>query len=261
MAFHHGYTRADLKNLVYNHFDRWSLRAAHRVVTVCNAFVSDLDRCGVSRERVRILHNFANPHIRASEAELANLRRRLGVQPGRPVIIAVGRLSAEKAQEDLLRAAARVCGAKNAPPFQVLIVGDGPDRAKLERVSGELRLNDVVHFAGAQPAVGPWYDISDIFVLPSHSEGSPNVLFEALAARLPILATAAGGVPEIVTDGGNALVVKPGDIDGLADGMRRLLESPALRDQLRDSAGALIAKYSPEGYSRALLAEMESLLS
>lgn len=254
LAFHHGYTAEDLKMRLYVQLDRWSLRAAHRVVTVCGPFSEALVRTGVKRERIHIVPNSVESRPPPNENEVRALRQRLGIPDGVKTILSVGRFSSEKGQSDLL-AALRLL-AQSHPQFsvRVVLVGEGIDRPRLERIVASSGLTDRVIFAGHQQNVGPFFRLADLFVLPSHSEGSPNVLLEAMAAGLPIVATAVGGVPETVEHESSALLIPARQPGALANAIARVLESPALAGTLAANASARVAAhFSPEGHSTALL--------
>src|SRR5205814_2438201 len=133
------------------------------------------------------------------------LKGKLGIAADERVVLAVGRLSREKGHRDLVDALALLHGMESASKFKLVIVGEGPARESLERVSGEKGLSARVLFIDQVEDVEPYYAIADALALPSHSEGSPNVLLEAMAAGVPVVATKVGGVPEIAMDGESAL--------------------------------------------------------
>jgi len=252
IAFHHGYTTTDLKMLLYNQLDRWSLPKAMRVVTVCQAFGRLLERRGVRRERISVLHNSVSPKPAPAPGTVDALRGKLGINAGARVILSVGRFSREKAQDDLLRAFEILRRASDIPTVLVL-VGDGPERPRLTAMVREYGLEPAVIFAGQQREVAPFYALADILALPSHSEGSPNVLLEAMAAGVPVVATAVGGVPEIVTHEQNALIVPPRHPAQLAEALHRLLKDPNLGSRLAVNASShLAACYTPDIYYRTL---------
>jgi glycosyltransferase involved in cell wall biosynthesis len=146
-----------------------------------------------------------------------------------------------------LRALSRL-DASGKRKVQLLLAGDGPERRALEQFCSKLGLEDSVRFLGHQGNVRPLYGVADLFVLPSHSEGSPNVLLEAIDADVPIVATAVGGIPEIVEDGISALLVGRMDEDAMVVAINRLLGDRKLRDQLRTNARLVLAKHTPERY-------------
>jgi glycosyltransferase involved in cell wall biosynthesis len=249
LAFHHGYTATDAKMLAYNQLDRFSLKAAGRVVTVCEAMARDLIARGISRDKISVLHNSVN----AAEAGLfhdgseVTLRRSLGIGPDERVVLSVGRLSREKGHADLIPAIADLKKSYRSHKVKLAVVGDGPERLRLEQAADEYGLKHDAIFVGHIANVLPYYKIADVFALPSLSEGSPNVLLEAMAARTPVVATAVGGVPEIITSGVNGLLVAPRDGTAMASAIKRVLQNSRLRQTLIDSAvDTIIRHHSPE---------------
>lgn len=252
VAFHHGYTYTNLKVRAYNQLDRFSLPRAARVVTVCGAFARDLIRRGVPGERILVRHNSVRPFTASSAETVGQLLRELGI-PGRAqVLLSVGRLSREKGHADLMRAMTAL--APLPCPVRLVLVGEGPERNRLESAARSAGLAGHVVFAGQRSEVAPFYTMADALVLPSHTEGSPNVLLEALAAGLPSVATRVGGVPEIVQDGREALLVAARQPREMAAALRRLLSDPDLRRDLGVRAQAAAAAYTAEAYRDAVLA-------
>jgi glycosyltransferase involved in cell wall biosynthesis len=129
----------------------------------------------------------------------------------------------------------------NAPEpdsIQAVIVGDGPERNTLELLSMELGLASIVTFTGAvlPDDVGEYLNNADILVLCSQSEGRPNVVLEAMAAGVVVVATAIQGVTEIITDGHNGLLFKPGDATGLLRHLERLRTETEFHEKLAHEA-------------------------
>jgi glycosyltransferase involved in cell wall biosynthesis len=256
VAFHHGYTQTDPIVRAQNQMDRWSLRHAGHVVTTNHRFKRMLESRGVRRGAITVLHN-AVRGTRASAEDAAALRARLGLAPGERVVLAVGRLSYEKGHEHLIRAAAAW-----RDRARVVIAGDGPDRPRIERLACEVGCRDTVILAGLTPHIAPFYAIADVFVLPSLTEGSPNALLEAMAAGLPIVATAVGGVPEIAADDVNALLVAPRDPEGLAQAVNSLLGNRERCERLGTMARLTVSsEYTPERRAAALANVYRTLLT
>lgn len=261
VAFHHGYTTTDLKMRVYNRLDRWSLPKADRVATVCHAFASELAReTKIPPEQIFVQHNAIRPQPPPAADEVKELRRRFGIAEGERVILAVGRLSKEKAHAELIEAFKQV--SRNPDLHcKLLIAGDGPERANLERTARASGQNDQITFAGQVSNIQPFYAAADVFVLPSHSEGSPNVLLEAMAAEVPIVATAVGGVPEIVAAEESALLVPPQNPQTLAAAIDRVLQDSTLAQRLTKVASAVVAReHSPERYARSLISLYQEVI-
>jgi glycosyltransferase involved in cell wall biosynthesis len=152
-------------------------------------------------------------------------------------LAAAGRLTRQKALGDALAALARVDGVS------LVLAGDGPERRALERRAGELGVDGRVHFLGplARDDVLTLFRAADAALLTSAWENLPHSVVEALAVGTPVVATAVGGVPEVVRDGENGLLVAPGDVDALADAIRRVSE-PGLRDALAAKAAGSVAE-------------------
>jgi glycosyltransferase involved in cell wall biosynthesis len=153
---------------------------------------------------------------------------------GAPVIVTVGRLHPPKDFVTFVRALA----ALDADAFRAVIVGDGPDRAQIEAEIRRLGLGRSVELVGRHDAVPELLAESDIFALSSTSEAMPMTILEAMAAALPIVASAVGGVPELVVHAESGLLVPQRDPDALAGAIGRLLADPELRRRLGSSARA-----------------------
>lgn len=257
IAFHHGYTATDLKMQLYNRLNRWSLPTCDRVVTVCEAFAHQLTaREGVRPERIAVRHNSikADGFTAARGGDEARrLRERHGVKEGERVVLAIGRLSREKGHADLITALGQLRRARPDIDFKLLVVGEGPERPRVERIAADEGVTDRVVFVGQVGDVRPYYAAADVLALPSHSEGSPNVLLETMAAGVPAVAAAVGGVPEIATHEKTALLVAPRDTAAMAESLARVLSDARLAGELAANASALVsADYSPEAYARSL---------
>jgi glycosyltransferase involved in cell wall biosynthesis len=159
---------------------------------------------------------------------------RAGSNGGTPRLITVGRLKAPKDFPTLTRALA----ALPSGSFDALIVGDGPDRPEVEAEVERLGLAKAVRLMGERPDVAQLLAGSDVFVLSSASEGLPLSVEEAMAAGLPVVASAVGGVPEVVVDGETGLLVPPGDAERLAGALGVLLADPDLRLRMGSSGRA-----------------------
>jgi glycosyltransferase involved in cell wall biosynthesis len=252
MAFYHGYTYTDLKQRLINSVDRLSLRSADRVVTVCQAFEPRIAACGVARDRVRILHNSVAPFAPVPPSDISNVRTRLGVGPDTAFILTIGRFSLEKGHAILLHALQQMRSVQRK--WKMVFVGAGPEQETLVRLADSLGLRDLVVFAGSHADVAPFYSAADLFVLPSLTEGSSNVLLEAMAAKLPIVATNAGGNAEIVLHDETGLLVPIRDRDQLANAIARLLTDTGLASRLAKAAVSRAgSEFSVGQYRRRLL--------
>lgn len=253
VAFHHGYTWTSLKTRIYNLLDSFSLRAACKVVTVCRPFAGALQRIGVQSDRIVILHNTVNPFSCASEEEISGLRRSLGISEDTQLVLCIGRLSREKGQIDLIKAIALLRDACLRESARFVFIGDGPDRGILENVAKRLSIESSVVFTGQIANMRPFYSTAGLVVLPSYTEGSPNVLLEAMAAGVPVIATSVGGVPEMVTHGKEALVVEKGNPKLLAATIEQLIHNVELKKKLGMAARERSKVFSPDAYCNSIL--------
>jgi glycosyltransferase involved in cell wall biosynthesis len=252
VAWNHGYTARDWLDRAYSQLDRWSLPAAFRVVTVCGPFAQTLEDRGIDRRKITILHNFVRPFVSAPTEEVERLRRSLDLQ-NKAAILTIGRLSSEKGHANLIQAAAQMEKMNDVPDFRVVVVGDGPERENLDRLIARSGIGQRIVMAGFHKDVRPYYSLSTLFALPSYSEGSPNVILEAMAAGLPIAATAAGGVPEILENDVTGLIVQPGDPQAMAEAIVRILRDKNLALRLAAAARSCAElKYTPQAYRRSL---------
>ena len=252
VAFHHGYTTVDAKMRIYNQLDRWSLRTANQVFTSSAAFIAELEQSNVQRDHIHVQHMPIRPFVPVPEEQKAELRRQLRLTDGTRVLLSVGRLSREKGHADLIRAMPKIVELVANSPLRLVIVGEGSERPRIEELRRNLRLTDVVTLTGQQDNVNRYYSIADVFLLPSHSEGCPNVLLEAVAAGVPVVATEVGGIPEVVTNGRDAILVRKHDQAGLAAATAQILQDRELRDHLVSSAREIVARKTPEAYFKSI---------
>lgn len=268
IAFHHGYTAEDLKMRTFNQLDRFSLPRAHQVVTVCEAFKRDLLDYQIAPDRIHVLHNSLDPawgQRAGLDRDASAIRSTLPGHGVAPVLLCVGRLSKEKGHAILLEAVVRLRAALKRPelpiPFALVLVGDGPERASLEEQIRVHQLESLVVLAGQRRDVRPYFAAADLLVLPSLSEGSPNVLLEAMAAKLPIVTTNAGGVREIVSNAETALIVPLNNPAEIAAALQYLIENPGVRNGIATRAyERLNEHFSPASYNRKLLCVYEAAL-
>jgi glycosyltransferase involved in cell wall biosynthesis len=251
-GFYHGNTYTDFKQRLFNHVDRLSLRSADRAVTVCQAFAPWLAACGVTPDRIRILHNSVTPSSPVSPSECSDLRGRLGIGTDEAMILTIGRFSREKGHAVLVRA---LEGLRSIPrKWKLVLVGAGPEYQTLMQLARSLGLVERVLFAGSHADVGPFYAAADVFALPSLTEGSSNVLLEAMAAKVPIVATRAGGNPEIIIHDETGLLVPIDDSQSLANAIARLLGEPNLASRFAEAAFDRVTReFSVEKYRSRLV--------
>lgn len=167
--------------------------------------------------------------------DTTQLRHELGITPGTPVIGTAGRLTHQKGMEFLIQAAELL--RPRFPDLKVLIVGEGKgnEQAELQEMVRNAGLEDNVHLLGLRMDIPDLLALFDIYALPSRWEGLPMAILEAMAAGLPIVGSAVGGVPTAVREGVNGFLVEPEDPGALAGALERLLNDPHLRRRMGDA--------------------------
>ena len=154
----------------------------------------------------------------------------------------------------MIEAFKQLCRTHPDLDCKLLIVGEGPESESLTAMAQAYELADRITFTGQVADVWPYYAIASVFVLPSHSEGSPNVLLEAMIACAPVVATEVGGVPEVVKSEKSALLVPAAQPATLAAAIARVLRNPDLAAQLSAAAAELVLKnHAPERYVEAIV--------
>lgn len=220
---------------------RHELARADAVTAVCGAVADTLVRdYGVARERVRVVPNGADLPDEAAEAPLVRQwRERFAATLMRPLWVVAARLEEQKGHDVLLDALAEVW--KRGLDFSLAVAGEGSRRAGLEEQALRLGLEKRVHFLGELDDPGPLLAAADAVLLPSRWEGLPLTLLEAMARARPVIASAVGGVPEVIEHGENGWLVPAGDVAALADALE-LFHRKADRATRLGRAGAELVR-------------------
>jgi glycosyltransferase involved in cell wall biosynthesis len=193
----------------------------------------------VSADRCLLVENAIDTDDYRRRTDVATAKRREGLAPDRLVIGAVGRLSAEKGFDVLIRAGERLVQAGHE--LDVVIAGDGGAEPQLRALIAKLGLQDRVRLVGHRGDPRGLYEAMDLFVLSSYREGLPNVVLEAMAMGVPVVATRVAGVPRLVRDGDNGVLVEPGSADGLAAAIAPLLADAGGRARLAAAGRRTVA--------------------
>lgn len=224
-----GYFSAPVTRLFLN-IERFLGRRTDRLVTLSPRLRDTLVELGIGRpEQIAIvplgleLDRFAEP-----QNGRGALRSTLGIPHDAMLLASIGRLVPIKDHATLLQATARLI----SPSVHLLIVGDGELRESLERLSAQLGLAERVHFLGWRSDLETILGATDVVISASRNEGTPVALIEAMAAGVPVVATAVGGVPDLVEHGVTGWLVPANDADALAGGVQHLIEAPELRARL-----------------------------
>ena len=218
-----------------------------------------LQEIGLDPAKIRVAPNGVDVAALDAARPGDAVRRDLGLPEGLAVIGLVGRLDHwGKGHKELFTAMAQL---RERHPVHALIVGGGRRKDEVRALAAGLGLADAVHFLGQRQDVPDLLNAMDIFVLPSYSEGVSLALLEAMAAGLPVIATAVGGLPEVVTDGETGLLIPPRDAAALARALARLLDDPDGAKALGDRARQHVrAHYSLDRLGREINEIYEELV-
>ncbi|WP_422925475.1 glycosyltransferase [Singulisphaera sp. PoT] len=171
-----------------------------------------------------VLNGIDTAQFRRKSREANPVRSELGIPPGAPLLGTVGRLNEVKCQDLLVRSFQRIL--KDVPEAHLLLVGDGPMWAELHELADRLEISDRVHFAGYQAEPERFLKAMDVFVLPSRAEGLPLAILEAWAVGLPVIATRVGGIPRLLDEGRDGILIDPNDEQALTSSLLAVLSDP-----------------------------------
>ena len=201
-------------------FIKSALRGASAVIGVSRPMLEALEMLGADRNRVVHIPNGVDRHLFRPRNRKAS-RQALGLPENGKIMLFVGRVEREKGLEELV-AAFRNLTSKSSEPMSLVVVGDGSLRESLPQQVPDLKN---IRFAGTRPPeeVARYLSASNVLVLPSWAEGTPNVVLEALATGRPIVATHVGGIPDVVRHDHTGLLVPPKDVPALASALHTAL--------------------------------------
>lgn len=208
----------------------------------------------VPEKKVVLLPNGYMPRADAPDGDI---RRELGIDARTPLIAAIAALRPQKAFSVLLQAHARVIA--EMPETRLVIAGGGSEREALEGLSAQLGLTHRVHFLGYRADVDAILRASDVAALSSDYEGTPVVAFECMANHTPLVATAVGGLPEVVENGRTGLLVPPRNPAALAEAILGLLTDSARREQMGLAAAGRLPEFTIEASIARLTMLYEAL--
>ncbi len=240
-----------------NPLSRWKYARPARFIAVSERVREVLCANGVAADRVSVVRSGVDLRGRRTPASAATLRS-LGLVPGRPLVVMVSALVApHKDPETFLEAVAEARRAGH--DLQALLIGDGPLAAATDRSCRRLGLDGVVRLPGFRPDAVELLAAADVAVLSSRDEGLGTTLLDAMAAGVPVVATAAGGVIEIVRDGVDGLLVAVGDGGALGAAIGRVLRDPALRRALSAAGRERVRQFSIDSTVEGTLAIYRTL--
>jgi glycosyltransferase involved in cell wall biosynthesis len=228
MTSAHGWTSENAKVRLYERLQAYLWRWFDRVVAVSQSYRELAEAAGVPERKLVVVHNAIRSNYQVPDAgQRRRSRELLGLADGDVAIAVIGRLGVEKGHRLFVEAAGQA---------QFLIIGDGAERAALESQIAEAGLGATVRLLGHRNDLPAIYPGLDMLAITSLREGLPNVLLEAMLHGVPAVAMAVGGVPEVISDGEDGLLVAPGSLDGFIAALSQLLSDASQRQRLGAAA-------------------------
>ena len=236
----HGWVKFTWRTPLYYAVDRLCLKRYERVICVSDDLREQCLAAGVRAERCVRIDNAIDTEQFRRTLTREQAKRKLGLQPDRFLIGAVGRLSPEKGFDILIRAIAGL--VQQGANVELAIAGEGDERPALESLIAGQGLSDRVHLLGFRSDTIELYQAFDIFALSSLREGLPNVILEAMALEVPVVATHVAGVPKVITNEADGLLIPPSDVQSLAAAIGRLTSDELFRRRLAVAGRETIEK-------------------
>ncbi len=226
----HGWVKHTRRTPLYYGIDRLCLKHYEVVICVSSDLYESCLEAGVPRERCVLVENGVDVDHFHRRRPAAEAKQEQGIPAGRLLIGAMGRLSDEKGFDLLIRSVDRLIAAGR--DIELRIAGEGDQRAALEGLIRELNRGRRIRLVGFQRDAISFFESMDIFALSSHREGLPNVVLEAMALEVPVVATRIAGIPRLIQNGVNGLLVPPGSVEALVEALGSLIDDPKQRSEL-----------------------------
>jgi glycosyltransferase involved in cell wall biosynthesis len=248
------------RTAVFTTLERWAARWTDRIITLTDRGTDEhLARdIGCAEQYVAVPSGVPTDELRAAAPPRGGARARLGLDPDAFVVVGLGRLVPIKGFDLLARALPAVVA--QIPSARALLVGDGAERAYLEAIAATTGVTERLRMTGETEDMTSYLAAADVVAVPSRNEGMGRVIVEAMALGLPVVATAVGGIPDVVTDGECGRLVEPEDVDALGAALIELGRDPALRRKLGEAAVRRAEAFSTAVASEKLLAVYATLV-
>ncbi len=211
----------------------WILNRSSKIIAVSKSIKESLINQGkIHPDKIDVIHNGIDiKQIKYTQKD--NKKREFNLNGSEIILGCVGNLRSVKGHRYLIQSMPMIL--KSAPDVRLMMVGDGPLRNELETLAGELKVKDKITFLGYRSDIYEIMPIFDIFILPSLSEGLCNAVIEAMAAKLPVIATNTGGNPELVEDGKTGILIPPRSPENIANAVLELVNDANKRNDMGES--------------------------
>ncbi len=228
-------------------------------IAISRAIEKEILQMGVPAKRIKVIYNGLDPSSFTNPGDPREIKRALDLDPDKLTVTMVARLHPVKGHRYFLQAAREI--VKTGLNVQFLIIGEGIYKGKIQQWIRELGLDEVVRMPGYYSPIEDIYTVSDILSVPSLMEGLGMVILEAMYFNVPVVASNIGGVPEIIEDQVNGILVQPRDYKSLAQAIMKVLVDGDLADQIRKNGQKTVKEFSLENMAGQVEATYAALLS
>lgn len=241
---------------------RWKYSRFRQVIAISQGIAEVLHRQGLPPAKIRVVPSAVDTDVFRPRRDLPAIRKRLQIQPGELALAVVAQLIPRKGHSVLFEALARLPSLRPDLAWRCFVFGQGPLNIELQRLSSAMEVRDRIHFAGFQASMAGILPAMDLVVHPAWREGLGVALLESAACGLPIIASRAGGIPEVVRHGSTGLLVPPGDASYLAAAIARLATDRPLRAAMgKAGRRRIVEHYSIDSMTRGNYQVYQQVLS
>ena len=248
----HPWIRTGAKIKIYTIIDKLLLNRFNKIIAISAEVEREILNMGIPSKKIILIDNGIDIGRFEKKFDLEKTRKQFGIPSHGKVICTVGRLSSEKGHATLIEAASKVI--KNYPLAYFVMAGDGVLKNDLMNKTKKLNIGDHFIFMGMVNDIPALLSVSDIFVLPSLTEGLPMALLEAMAAKKPVIASRVGSIPEVLTHNESGLLVPPANSQELENSILDLLNNKQKADELAENGyRTIVNRYSSKIMARKYL--------
>ena len=226
----HGWVQRTWKTPLYYFVDRQCLRRYDKIVCVSNDLFRDCKRLGVSQRDLSVIDNAIALDDYELDLSKEEAKREIGIDPVSQLVVGVGRLSNEKGFDLLIQAVSDLIDS--GLNVSLTIAGDGAERERLQGLIDRSGHQDKIRLLGFVADPRTVYRAADLYALSSRREGLPNVVLEAMAMQVPVLATSVAGMPSLITEDVNGRMIEPDNLDALRTSLKGLLNDHVARRRI-----------------------------
>lgn len=249
----HGFINDGKKLSLYNYLDCFALRFFNKIISVSDPLKCDLINKRISEDKITVIENTPDLSHCLDDYSIKRdqIRNEINVSLNEILIGYIGRLSPEKGVRFLLESFKFLVDSSQI--FKLVIIGDGHEIIELKEIVKSNNLSSKVIFTGFQKNISEWLAVIDIFVLPSLTEGTPMILLEAMGHGVPCIASAVGGIPNIIESGVDGIMIPPGKPEEISNAVRCLISDTAKKGIISNNAKEkILKKYNINNWTRKI---------